>query len=142
MTPTIADPTTNAVRAAPGSSLPFGAVVDFNFEGGWMLVEIFPVVSNLKTACGRFNFQRMCQTNITKLEMMPIGFAVSRDVHQPSVTGHLRKSIHQFTAGAQQILKSNRPRGWPVVEKHRDRSTGAVAMRISICDAGIDGLLI
>src|SRR5713101_4609171 len=35
MTPTIADPTTNAVRAAPGSSFPVRAIVNFNFEGGW-----------------------------------------------------------------------------------------------------------
>jgi len=51
-----------------------------------MLVEIFPVVGNLKTARGCFDFQCMGQTNITKLEMMAIGFAVSRDVYQLSVT--------------------------------------------------------
>ena len=107
-----------------------------------MLVEIFPVVGNLKTARGCFDFQCMCQTNITKLEMMAIGFAVSRDVLQSSVTGNLRKSIHQFTARPQQILKSNRPRGWPVVEKHRHRSTRAIAMRISIGETRIDGVLI
>src|SRR5437588_555268 len=34
VTTAIANPTTDSVRATPGSSFPVRAIVDFNFEGG------------------------------------------------------------------------------------------------------------
>src|SRR5438128_6264605 len=108
MTPTITNPPADTVWATPRGAFTGGPVIEFDLEGGLMVVEILAVVCDLKAACGCIEFQSMRQTDIAKFEVMTVGFAVSRDVHHFAAVYRLDESIKQFPTRLQKILKSDR----------------------------------
>src|SRR5258708_25512768 len=142
VTTTIANPTPHPVRTTPRCALAAGPVVDFNLKCRWMLIEIFSVIGNPEPAPRRLYFQRVRQTNLAELEMMAVGFAVSRDVQHLFTARHLRKSINETAARLQKVFKSDCPRCRPFIKENRDRSVRAVTMSITIGNAGIDAVLV
>src|SRR5258707_7544703 len=107
-----------------------------------MVGEICSVVGKPKAPGGCFDFERVRQTNIAELEMMPVGFAISRDVYHSSIVRNSRKSIHQTLARLQKIFKSNCSGCWAFVKENRNRSVRAVTTGITIGDAGIDSVVV
>src|SRR5437763_807216 len=70
MTTAITNPAADAVRTAPRSAFAKGAAANFNVEPGRILVEIFAVIRELKTARRRVDLDCVGQADIAKLEMM------------------------------------------------------------------------
>src|SRR5919206_3719262 len=70
----------------------------------------------------------MGQTEIAKLEVMPVSLAISRDVYQIPKPRRAHKPFHEATTRRQRSLERNRTREWSIVEKHRQRSSGSINM--------------
>jgi hypothetical protein len=88
-------PPANTVRTTPGTAFTKLAETDLYLKFWRMTIQIFAVVSDPKSRSFRFDFKSVRETQITKLEMMPICFAISRDVHQISGLPDFNETINQ-----------------------------------------------
>src|ERR1044071_3974625 len=83
----------------------------------------------------------MSQTQITKLEMMPISFAVSRNVDEiPSRRG-ADKLLDESAARRKCTFESNRAREWSIVKEDCERTAGSVRVTKEIRLGSIDDAL-
>ena len=84
-----------------------------------MAIEILAVIRDPKARFLRLYFQRMGQTQIAKLEMVTIRFAIGRNVNQLALARGVNESIDQPATGSQRVLERDRASEWTIVEKHR-----------------------
>src|SRR5262249_16719675 len=77
ITPTVATPSLDAVNAAPRTVFD-----DLDFTKRWMALEILSVVSQLGNFAAFDMFQSIGEGHIAMGAMVPVCFAIGRDVHE------------------------------------------------------------
>jgi hypothetical protein len=78
----------------PGRSFVSRATFDLDLILGWMTIEKLAVVCDPKAELFRLNFKGMCETEIAKLKMVAIGFAVSGNIDDWPGTSFRQKSLN------------------------------------------------
>ena len=96
--------------ATPRTSFSLRPIINLNLELGRMPIEILTIVCNPEPCLVCFKLQRMGQTEIAKLEMVPISLAISCYVNQISRSRRTNKVLHQSPTRRKRLLESNRPR--------------------------------
>src|SRR5262245_32699927 len=83
----------------------------------------------------------MGQTQITKLEVMPVSLAIGRNVDQISTRRRADKLLHESTARREGSLESDRAREWSIVEENCERATRSIRMTEEIRLGSVDYVL-
>src|SRR6185369_2966928 len=81
------------------------------------------------------------QTQISKLEMMPVSLAVSRYVNEISTRGRTDKLFDQSAARREGAFESDRACEWSMVEENRERPAGSVRVTEEIWPGCVDDAL-
>src|SRR6185295_10896133 len=96
------------MRTTPGAAFTKLAETDLYLKFWRMAIQIFAVVSDPKPRAFRFNVKSVRETQITKLEMMPICFAISRHVYQISGSRDFNETINEAATRCQRFFKGDR----------------------------------
>src|SRR6185503_19613075 len=126
VTPTVSRPTRNPMHATPRTPFTVRPIINLNRQLRRMVIEILRVVRDPKTGGLGFNPQRMGQTEIAKLEVMPVSLTVSRNVYKISEFRRSHKPLNQSATRGQCALERNRARKWSIVEKHCQRTSRSI----------------
>src|SRR5687767_896731 len=118
LTTTITYPTADAMRATPRTPTPILPMRYFNFRHRRMVVQILAVVCRAQASCGHLHFESMGQTQIAKLEMVPIAFSIGGNIDEAVATDSSRETIYQDTAGSEGSLEGNCPGQLLVIEEY------------------------
>src|SRR5215216_5164020 len=103
-----------------------------------MPIEILGVVRDQKSRLPGLHFERVRQTKIAKLKVVPIGLAIRSDVHEISEPRCGEKLLHQPFARRECPLKSNRAHEWSIVEEDCQRPTRSIRMSKQVRFRSID----
>src|SRR5687768_4512636 len=82
VTTAIAGPACDTVRTTPRTAFTLQTVIDLHLQLRRIAIEIFTIVCNPESRFLRFDAERVRETQITELEMMPVRLAVGRSVHE------------------------------------------------------------
>src|SRR5262245_25775852 len=93
VTATVSRPSSHSVRATPRRPFSQWTIIYFNLPLGLMVVQVFRVVCDPKARLFSLDLQSMGQTNIAKLEVVSVGFAVGGHIYQVPCLRHPDEAI-------------------------------------------------
>src|SRR5688572_4511956 len=106
----VACPTRDTVRTTPRTSLTFRPVLDLDRHFRCVTIEILAVVRDPESGFLCIDAKRVRETEIAKLEMMTIRFAIRRYVHEIAALCGTQEEFDETAAGGECFLKGDSPR--------------------------------
>ena len=109
---------------------------------GRMLFQILTIIGNPKPPGRSVNFERVSQTEVTKLVMMPVALAVCGNIHERTGATMMRRRlgqpVHQQRTRRQGLLKGDSAREFLIIKENGNRASRAIAMEVAISNARVD----